>query len=222
MKKCPYCKIEVGGVLEKCPLCQSRLNGESEDVHFPVHDTLKLRSMLHKIQAFVILSVVIVGFGLDFLFGLRIPRFENLHWSLILAMWLITIEYAIVRRFRTGTGSARKVTMMVFVFLIMLLITAHYFDFIWLAWGWMVPIVLTAMVTADFVLVLIEKQGNAMAYLLSGLVFGLLPSIILYFREEKMQPAWMICMIVSVLLFTAVVVFKGRSVAKEIRRRFNL
>ncbi|MBO4415401.1 MAG: hypothetical protein J5824_05400 [Lachnospiraceae bacterium] len=222
MKKCPYCKIEVGGVLEKCPLCQSRLTGENEDAHFPLNTTLKFRSFLYKLHIFIIWAVMIVGIGLDFLFGLRIPPFPELHWSLILAMWLMTSEYAIVRQFRLGTGSARKVTMMVFIILIMLLITAHYFDFMWLAWGWMVPIVLTAMIAADFVLVLLEKQGNAMAYLLSGQLLGLIPCIVLYFREDKMQPAWMICMIVTVVLFAGVIVFKGRSVAKEVRRRFNL
>ncbi|MCR5322343.1 MAG: hypothetical protein K6E85_03610 [Lachnospiraceae bacterium] len=222
MKKCPYCKIDVGGVLEKCPLCQSRLTGESENAHFPINDTLKFRSFLYKLQVFIVWSIVIVGIGLDFLFDLRFPAFPDLHWSLILAMWLIVPEYCIIRQFRPGTGSARKVTIMVFLILAMLLITAHYFDFMWLVWGWMVPIVLTGMVTANFVLVFVDKQGNTMAYLLSGLVFGLLPCIILYFREEKMQPAWMICMIVSVILFAGIIIFKGRSVAKEIRRRFSV
>lgn len=222
MKKCPYCKIDVGGVLEKCPLCQSRLTGESENAHFPINDTLKFRSFLYKLHVFIVWSIVIVGIGLDFLFDLRFPAFPDLHWSLILAMWLIVPEYCIIRQFRPGTGSARKVTIMVFLILAMLLITAHYFDFMWLVWGWMVPIVLTGMVTANFVLVFVDKQGNTMAYLLSGLVFGLLPCIILYFREEKMQPAWMICMIVSVILFAGIIIFKGRSVAKEIRRRFSV
>ena len=31
MKTCPYCRIKVGGNLEKCPLCQSKILGEGED-----------------------------------------------------------------------------------------------------------------------------------------------------------------------------------------------
>ena len=222
MKKCPYCRIEVGGDAEKCPLCQSRLTGEGEEAYFPVRDTLKFRSFLYKLQTFIVLSVAIVGIGLDFLFGIRLPGFPGLHWSLILAMWLITIEFVIIRQFMPGTGSARKVTLMVFIILAMLIITAYFFDIMWLVWGWIVPIVLTAMVTANFVLAMVDKQGNAMAYLLSGLLFGLIPCIVLYFVEEKMPIAWMICMIVSVILFAGAVIFKGRSVAGEIRRRFNM
>ena len=222
MRNCPYCRIEVGGVAEKCPLCQSRLLGEAETAYFPVHETLKFRMMLYKIQMFAVWCIVIIGIGLDFLFDLKFKAFPTLHWSLILAMWLIVSEYGIVRRFNPETGSARTVTKMVVLILIMLLITAHYFDFMWLAWDWMVPVVLTGMVTANFVLTMIDKHRNAMAYLLSGLVFGLLPSIIIYFRNEKMPPAWNICMIISVILLAGAIVFKGRSVAKELQRRFTL
>ena len=44
MKKCPYCKVEVGGNPEKCPLCQSKLMGEGDRAYFPVQDTMKFRS----------------------------------------------------------------------------------------------------------------------------------------------------------------------------------
>jgi len=223
MKKCPYCRIEVGGNPDNCPLCQSRLTGVGEEAYFPVRDTLKFRSFLYKLQMFIVLSIVIVGLGLDFLFKIKLPTFPNLHWSLILAMWLLSYEFLILRQFRPGTGSAaRKVTHMVFIILIMLLITAHYFNFMWLVWNWMVPIVISAMGTANFVLAFIDKHGNTMAYLLSGLFFGLIPCIVLYFTEETMPIAWMICMIIALVLFAGAITFKGRAVAHELRRRFNL
>ncbi|MCR5768486.1 MAG: hypothetical protein K6G45_08360 [Lachnospiraceae bacterium] len=222
MKTCPYCKIEVGGIAEKCPLCQSRLSGEAENAYYPVHEEYRLRLLLYKIQRFVVLSIVIVGLGLDFLFGLRFNAFPVLHWSLILAMWLLIPEFLIIRQFRPGTGSARKVTMMVVLGIIMLVITAHYFDFLWLAWEWMVPIILSGMVIANFVLALFDKRGNTMAYLLTGLVFGLIPCIVIYFKFKKMPPAWMICTIISVILFAGTVIFKGRAMLKELQRRFNV
>ncbi|MCR5330592.1 MAG: hypothetical protein K6E62_05305 [Lachnospiraceae bacterium] len=223
MKKCPYCLIEVGGNPEKCPLCQSRLTGEGEEAYFPVRDTLKFMSFLYKMQMFIVLSVVIVGLGLDFLFGIRLPAYPNLHWSLILAMWLLVAEFVLLRQFRPGTGSAaRRVTIMVFLIILMLLVTAYFFDFMWLAWDWMVPIVIAAMGTANLVLAFLDKHGNAMAYLLSGLFFGLIPCIVRYFIDEKMPVAWMICMIIALVLFAGVIIFKGRAVAHELRRRFNL
>ena len=95
MKKCPYCKIEVGGNPDKCPLCQSRLSGEGGETHFPQLKALKVRSFIYKLQMLIVLSIVIVGLGFDFLHKVRIPEFPKLHWSLILAMWLLAFEFFI-------------------------------------------------------------------------------------------------------------------------------
>ena len=95
MYTCPYCKIRVGGASEKCPLCQSRLFGDGEEPHFPTVENLKKRSFLYRLQLFIVLCVVIAGLGLDFLFHLEIPAFPGLHWSLILAMWLLGSEFLI-------------------------------------------------------------------------------------------------------------------------------
>ena len=68
MKKCPYCKISVGGDFTMCPLCQSRLEGEGEAAYFPKPTELKKRSIFFKLQLFVAWAVVITGIGMDFLF----------------------------------------------------------------------------------------------------------------------------------------------------------
>ena len=79
MRKCPYCKIEVGGDLLKCPLCQSKLMGsvtsetENEEAYYPRLEAQKKRSLYYKIQLFIVWVILIVGIGLDFMFGLRLP-----------------------------------------------------------------------------------------------------------------------------------------------------
>ena len=222
MKKCPYCKIEIGGNPEKCPLCQSKLMGEGETAYFPVRDTLRFRSFLYKLQLFIIWIAVILCIALDFLMSVRLPDYPELHWSLLAAMWLVAFEFLIMRQFRPGTGSARKVSMMVLIIMAMLLITAYYFDFWRVTLEIIVPIVITGTVIANFTLAMVDKKGNTMAYLLTNFLFGVIPSIILYFTQEVMPPAWMICLIVSLILFVGAIIFKGKSVAAELQRRFNV
>ena len=222
MKKCPYCKIEVGGNLIKCPVCQSKLMGEGDTAYFPRLENQQIRSLFYKLQLFIVWVVLIVGLGLDFLVSLRLPGFPDLHWSLILAMWLVVFEFGIMRQFRPGTGSARKVTMMVVIILALLAVTAYFFGFLEIVLDLVVPIVLTGTIIANFVLAMVDKNGNTMAYLLTGLLFGVIPSLILYFTKEKMPIAWIICMIVSVILFVGSVIFKGKAVTAEIQRRFNV
>ena len=222
MKKCPYCKIEVGGDLIKCPLCQSKLMGEGERVYFPRLETQQKRSLFYKFQLLTVWIILIVGLGLDFMMTIRLPGFPDLHWSLILAMWIVVVEFGIMRQFRPGTGSARKVTLMVLIILCMLGVTAYFFGFLDVILDLVVPIVLTGTIIANFVRSMIDKNGNTMAYLLTGFLLGVIPSIILFFTKEKMPMAWIICLIMSVILLVGAVIFKGKSVAAEIQRRLNL
>ena len=61
-----------------------------------------------------------------------------------------------------------------------------------------------------------------MSYLLSGLFLGVVPSIICFIVRGSIPIAWVICLMVSVSLFAGAVIFRGRAVAEEIRRRFHL
>ncbi len=222
MKKCPYCKIDVGGNPDKCPLCQSRLMGEGELPYFPEKTTLKFRSFLYKLQMFIVWAVIIASLGLDFLFELRFPSFPGLHWSLILAAWLIAFEFGMMKQFKPGLGSSRKVTMMVIMILVLLLVTSYFFNFMWLTVDWIIPVVMAGTIIANFVLTMLDKQGNAMAYLLTWLLFGTVPFWIMYANYKEMPMTWTICLIISIILFAGAIIFKGRSVAREFQRRFHM
>ena len=222
MRTCPYCKIEVGGDLTKCPLCQSKLAGEGEAAYFPKQTAFWRRSFLYKLQLFIIWIVVIVAVGVDFLLGVRIPAFPDIHYSLIISMWLIAFEFAIMRQFRERNGSARRVTMMVLIILALLAISSYYFGFFRLTVDWIAPCAITGMMIANFVLAMIDKRGNAMVYLLTNVLIGILPCVVLLIRHKGVPITWIICMLISVILFVGAVIFKGRSVAGEIQKRLNV
>ena len=222
MRKCPYCKINVGGDLEKCPLCQSKLSGEAEEAYFPKFESMQKRTMFYKFQLLIVWVIVIVAIGLDFMLKIRLHGYPDLHWSLLLGMWILITDLRIMRSFRPGTGSARKMTLMVFITLVMLLITAYFLGFMELTLGLIVPIIITGMVIANFVLSMIDKHGNTMSYLLTGILIGLIPCIVMYLINKSMSIAWVVCALVSAILLVGAVVFKGRAVAAELQRRFNL
>ncbi len=222
MKKCPYCKIEVGGNLKKCPLCQSKLTGEGERETFPTQTTLKIQSFFYKLQSFIVWTLMIVALGLDFLFHIYpFPGF-HFHWSLVLLMWMLAFEFGIMRLFKKGFSSSRILTIFVLIVLIMLCITAYYFGMLPYVLEWVVPIVLMGTMIANFVLAMIDKSGNSMVYLLSNLLVGVLPYISLYLLGRDCPMAWVVALLVSVILFVGAIIFKGREVVSEIQRRLNM
>ena len=222
MRNCPYCKVNIAGDLVKCPLCQSKLMGTPEAPCYPKFSQQKKRSMFYKVQLFIAWAVLIVGIGLDFTLNLKLPGFTDLHWSLLLAMWLVAIEFGIMRQFKPGTGSAGKVTNLVLITLALWCVTAYYFGFLKVTLELVIPIALTATTVACFILAMIDEHGNDMAYLLSGLVLTLVPGLILFFVQEKLPLAWSICLMISVVLFAGTVIFRGRAVLGELEKRFHV
>lgn len=222
MRRCPYCKIGIAGDNVKCPLCQSKLTGNGEDPCYPKFEAKKKRSIFYKIQLFLAWGLLIVAIGLDFMVGLRLPGYPDLHWSLLLAMWLLVVEFGIMRQFKPGTGSAGKVTMLVLITLVTWCVTAYFFGFMKITIDLVVPCALAATIIANFVLAMIDKNGNTMSYLLSGVFLGVVPSVICYFVRNQMPLAWVICLLVCVVLFAGAVIFRGRAVAAEFQRRFHL
>jgi hypothetical protein len=222
MKNCPYCKIEVGGNLKKCPLCQSKLNGEAERQYFPRQTTLKIQSFFYKIQLFIVWAVIIASLGVDFLFNVKVWPIKDVHWSLIVAMWLIVFEFGIIRLFKKGMSSSRIITLFVFIILAMLSITAYYVGHLWFVAAWIAPCVVMGTLIANFVLAMIDKSGNAMVYLLTNLVVGIFPFIVFNLTERDCPITWIICLLVSLILFVGAIIFKGREVAGEIQRRLSV
>ena len=222
MRTCPYCKIKVGGDLLKCPLCQSKLSGEADATYFPKQTLLRRKSFLYKLQLFIVWIVVIAALGIDFLLDIRIPPSSDVRYSLILSMWLIAFEFAIMRQFRSHGGSSRKVTMMVMIILILLTVTSYYYGFFTLTTQWIAPCAITGMMIANFVLAMVDKNGNAMVYLLTNVLIGILPYIVLSASHRRAGITWVICMLTGIILFIGAVIFKGRSVAGEIKKRLNV
>ena len=65
MKNCPYCKMNIGGNLEKCPVCQNALEGEGERDYWPKLVVNSRRVKAFQIVMFAVISISIVALAMD-------------------------------------------------------------------------------------------------------------------------------------------------------------
>lgn len=222
MMICPYCNVKVGGNLKKCPFCQSKLVGEAGKAYFPTQTILKIQSFFYKLQLFIVWIVIIAAVGIDFMFGLPLYSSCDYHWSLLVVMWLLAFEFSIIRLFKRGVSASRVLSISVIIVMIMLSVTAYYAGFLKIFVYWVLPNVVMATLIANFILSMIDKSGNAMVYLLTNLLVGVLPYIAFYLMQRDCPLEWMICLLVSFSLFVGAIIFKGREVVNEIQRRLSV
>lgn len=222
MKNCPYCKINVGGNLKKCPFCQSRLVGEDDEKYFPTQLKLKFQSLFYKMQLFFVWILIISALGVDFMFHLPLGPYKGFHWSLLVLMWLLAFEYSIIHIFKKGMDASRILSITVVIVAIMVCITAYYFGILRFVLQWVMPIVVMCTIIANFILSLVDKSGNAMVYLLTDLLIGIVPYLVCFALKKNCPIEWMICLLVSFVIFVGAIIFRGREVVNEIQRRLSV
>lgn len=215
MKTCPHCNVEVVSTNKTCPLCQNDLRGECDISYWPSPDKLKKKSIIYKIQMFVMLTMLVISVGLDFLFDIYVDK----HWSLMVCA-LVFIAQLLIR-----TAMRKHIYVLGFI--------AHItFDMIvyMLIWGWymgglrvfiyiVIPIILWIPLLIDFIFSFIDKKGNAMAYLLIVVICCVIPNFLFMIKDQKPTAAWSILQMASIIAIIAAIVFNGRKVLSEIQKR---
>lgn len=217
MKICPSCKIKVGGDLEHCPLCQNELQGEAGQPVYPSDKTLKKHSFIYKLQMFLCLAAMVISLALDFMMHLH----GALHWSLIVAIWVIGGEILarlIIRKHANPTQiitlSAVWLTIMITPTLLMLGLKDIY---LW----YVLPGIQTVVLILNFIFAMIDKAQNAMVYILSGCFVGIISSGILIHILRDKDIIWVICLTISVIFVLALAIFHGKRAKSEISKRLN-
>ena len=228
MNTCPHCHIRVGGDTAYCPLCQNRLSGPAGEPYFPATaPRIHRASLLYKIVAFVLSALIVVAGAFDFLLMEDTP---HRHFSILMAVWAVAVLRVLRAVLRRRFNGPRQ------IFNLLLLVSALlvFYRLVQRLHG-----VQLGPRRADFVLCSAGLQlifaflrsrftANALVYLLMNIGIGVLPYILLFFRIDYSgrldahSLPWVICLIISVITFLGLVIFRGRALKNEIVKRLHM
>lgn len=219
MKYCEKCKVSVRGDRERCPLCNAVLQGEPEPGGFPeLPDGHRQRRLWISILALASVSACIVCLLLNFLNRQYGP------WSLfvlggVLCMWL-TLGLALYKQRNVPK------TLVWEVFLVSALSVLWDYVTGWHAWSinFVIPIVcMGAMVTLVFMFRLFSvPSGSLIVYLLVDALLGIVQLMLLLTGCITVLLPSLLCVGVSLMMLAAMLIFRGRHVKEELRRRLHL
>ncbi len=215
MKICPYCKIEVGGDFDTCPLCQNQLSGTATEKFWPSPAPLKQNSKGYKIQLFISWAVIVLAFFCD----LWLDKKPGISWSIITMIWILVAEFTIRSVIVMHHNAAGVFTRIALSGIIVLIISSLWFPVL-LA---IIPIPLMGILALNFFITMFDKNSDGMVNFISSFFTGLLSWIIvIVFMKSELTMLWKICLLVSILTFIGTLVFKGRILFREFRKRFTI
>lgn len=219
MKSCPHCKIQVGGDGEYCPLCQNPLVGQSETPRYPVVEPAQRRaSLLYKIIAFFLLAGTIVCAALDFM----LTEGPHWHWSIMVLVPVVGV-LLLLRVFVKRRYNAPKLLFQLLVGISLVMLFCDWYAG-WGLYDLIGPVLCIATLVLNFVFAFVNKSftENGLIYLLLNIAVGIVPYIALLLLNRVRSVLWVICLLVSVITFLGLVIFKGRTLWSEFEKRLHM
>ena len=201
MKTCPHCHIQVGGSAQYCPLCQNPLVGTPEPDRYPkVVPPARQASLFYRIAAFVLLGAAVICGVVDYI----MIEGRHMHWSLLVLTGAVGVLLLLRALLRQGRN-APKLLFQILIGTSLIVTFADYYA------GWNgIAIDAIVPILCSVTLVL-------------NIVVGVVPYIGLTLRHSVRPPmAWVICLIISMITFLGLVIFKGRSLLAEFEKRLHL
>ena len=224
MKVCTSCQIKVGEYYKTCPLCQNGLDessaGNEKDVYpyFPSQHEIKVLSLFHKIQMFVMVSMCILFLALDYMFRLN----NGIHWSFIVTVWAVSAEVFISPLFRRRYAPLYLVTDIGVVLVVASFLTVKYVGGMFILTEYMIPIVIMVILIFDFIYCLVDKKGNALVFAICSVGAGIIPVLVMFAIYRDAPVMWEVCLLVSLITLAGLIAFKGGKVLNEMQKRLNI
>ena len=221
MPYCDKCRVEVPGDRRRCPLCQGQLppGGDPQAEVFPVVPTVYRQHHL-VIRIFIFLSIAagVICVACNFLFT------PHRWWSvLVLAgigcMW-VSVSSAVRRRHNLPKNILRQLFWLSMISLL--------WDFLTRWRGWSVTYAIPGFcVIAMLCLLLLArilhmKSEDFLVYMILDGLFGIIPLAFILFGWAKVSYPSVICIVASVLSFTALFSFAGRKTQAELQKRLHM
>lgn len=223
---CPHCHIRIGGNGRYCPLCHTPLEGTptpGQPPYFPPSPPPGRRLPLPmKLLVFLLLAGALVCTGVDFL--VQEPDGDRLHWSL--AVWVcVSAALLLARALVLGSHNAPK---LLFQLLVGTALVAGFLDWFFgmggVSYRFIIPILCSVTLVLNFLFAFVNRRftENGLVYLLLNIAVGITPYIALTALRTRLPLPWIVCLLISVITFLGLVIFKGRSLRVELEKRLHL
>jgi D-alanyl-lipoteichoic acid acyltransferase DltB (MBOAT superfamily) len=148
-------------------------------------------------------------------------------WHMTLSGWFR--EYVYIPLGGNRKGLKRQIFNLLLLVSALLVFTDWFNGYTGYSLDLVVPILCCVALGCNFVFAFLRSRftANALVYLLMNIGIGLLPYILLFLRLDggKLDAhsiPWVICLILSIITFLGLVIFRGRALKSEIEKRLHL
>ena len=218
MMKCRKCGVQIHGAKSCCPLCHREITGEPDIDVFPdVKQTKFNRNFAIRLLSFIAIVIIILSFTINLI------SFNGVWWALIVTaatgcLW-VSISTAIIQR--------KNIIMAITWQLIFITGALVLWDLCmgWKRWSldYAIP---CACIISMLSMVVISKIMNVppeehLFYIVLDAIYGIVPVIFIFTGSLNTVYPSAICVCLSLISITAIILFEGRKIKEQVSKRLH-
>lgn len=218
-RTCKKCGIEVRGAEIVCPLCQHRLSGEPGETVYPRIPTVyRQHELFFKCLALSSIAAGIICIAVNLL----LP--SGGFWSFFVVLGLLCFWVSLAYAVKKKDNIPKNITMQVFLISVL----SYGWDLVtgWHGWSldFVIPITCGAAMLSLFIIAKVMKlpPEDYLVYFMVDILFGVVPLIFYLTGLIHVAVPSVICISLSSLSLTALIIFEGKEMVRELVRRFHV
>lgn len=221
MQDCIHCKVKIKGKHIVCPLCASILEdrGDPKEDVFPHIPTIYQEFNLF-IRVLILVSIVgvVASFAINMIFT------EESRWSILVAAGVACMWISLFFIIRKKNNIAKTILWQVGIISVLSVIWDRTMG--WIGWSidYVIPTVCVLAMIVMAVGAKILKIGvrDLIIYLLIDAIFGFIPAIFIIFGWVNVIFPSVICVAVSIISLSALILFEGDNMKTELNKRMHI
>lgn len=215
---CKKCKVNVRAGDGHCPLCQTRVSDKEIDNIFPKLDYQKEERRYFRVMVLIMLVASVVCVTVNY----SMPHTG--YWSVLVLAGFFSFGVS----FYTLLSKWENVYKTILWEVVILSAIAVMWDVFTGFRGWstdfVVPITCTAAMGAMAILAQVSRLeiGDYIVYLIIDVVFALISLLLMFIGVTRIALPSLICIGTGVVSLGILIIFEGRALISEIKRRMHL
>lgn len=202
-------------------MCQSELvviDEKVEELYPMAYESEAANYMILKIFAFISVVVSILSVFMNIIIPTKV------WWSLIVVATFICLWISL----SIAISKHKNILKYLLHQSIIISLFSIFLDYFTGRYGWsinfVIPVIFTLAMIVMYILskILRLQAGEYMIYLLLDALFGIIPILFLVTDSVKYTVPSFICILVSLISVTALIIFEGRTMLSELKRRLHI
>ncbi|NLP33631.1 MAG: hypothetical protein GX359_00325 [Clostridiales bacterium] len=222
MQYCEHCKVKIKGNHPVCPLCagllEQRKSPQEEDVFPQIPTIYQEFNVFIRLLLLISIATTVISFAINIIFT------EESRWSILVAAGIACMWISLFFIIRKRNNIPKTIVWQVGLLGILSVIWDASMG--WIGWSidYVIPSICVGAMIVMAVAAKILKLGvrDLLVYFLVDGIFGFIPIIFIIFGWLNVLYPSVICVAVSVINLSALILFEGDNMKAELDKRMHI